>query len=182
MVRLPSWGRPAFSIFWGVFLYLSCGDKQICGCGRHCRRNVPTRRPTLRQRLGAIAEAGGKGARLFPLSFFGMGAALFIKICPGPGLMLRRTGRLRLFPFLPEPTHRERIRQKGFLEHFAFETRPVATHHSGENVFFVRIRATWWRLPPSRQQSGFNSWPPHPWQRSRPPEGGFRLRGTGTTG
>ena len=32
-----------------------------------------TRRLTLRQRLGAIAEAGGKGARLFPLSVFGRG-------------------------------------------------------------------------------------------------------------
>ncbi|GEM_PF-6474958 len=85
MVRLPSWGRPAFSIFWEVFLYLSCGDKQICGCGRHCRRNVPTRRPTLRQRLGAIAEAGGKGARLFPLSFFGMGRSPFHKNLPRSG-------------------------------------------------------------------------------------------------
>ena len=132
--------------------------------------------------FGGHRRSRGKGGAPFPLSFFGMGRSPFHKNLPRSGADAAPHRAAATVPLSAGADPSGADPAERFLEHFAFETRPVATHHSGQDVFFVRIRATWWRLPPSRQQSGFNSWPPHPWQRSRPPEGGFRLRGTGTTG
>ena len=45
------------------------------------------------------------------------------------------------------------------LEHFAFETLFVSTHHSGEKRGFRQNPRTSWQLPPSRQQSNFKRQP-----------------------
>jgi len=70
-----------------------------------------------------------------------------------PTLLLRRLTSTRQGENRDSSTQRDV--KTASLEHFAFETRPVSTHHSAKHVVFARIHATWWRLPPSCRQSNF---------------------------